>query len=336
MLGACGIGAYGYSVQSASGFTAGAAIYAAAVAFVFLGPIGWKIGDLLRRYAMPEAVFVQGGFWELVQNRLFWQLGPQFIGMAAVGAILVYAAIVLAPPSTTTAVAENPAIMPVEAPTSAIATSHKTSPAEQVSEAFALAYGTEGSAHAQVGNSAYTYTPTDIEGQAGLIQLGDRLALVSDGHEDNQTGAAQGLVSVHYFQRQDEQLRVIGDWPNLSQAGSNGRIYGASLQRDLLQDPVLMVRGGWMGQGCSVDFVELIELTAQAPILRASVQTGYSWSRYDDEGNELPPTELSSTIARTSKGFKVVYTGEVSRSVEYVKRGDNYVPTTPIDDLPGC
>lgn len=30
------------------------------------------------------------------------------------------------------------------------------------------------------------------------------------------------------------------------------------------------------------------------------------------------------------------YTGEVNRTVEYVKRGDKYAPTTPIDDLPVC
>lgn len=226
--------------------------------------------------------------------------------------------------------------MPVETSTSAIAASHQASPAEQVSEAFALAYGTAGSAHRQVDDNPYTYTPTDIEGQTGLIQLGDRLALVSDGREDNETGAAQGLVSVHYFQREGEHLKAVGAWPNLSQTGSNGRISGASLRRDILQNPVLLVRGGGMQQGCSMDFVELIELTPQAPILRASVQTGYSWTGQDEDGNELPPTELSSTIARTSKGFKVVYTGEVSRTVEYVKRGDKYVPTTPVDDLPGC
>ncbi|MBS0489722.1 hypothetical protein [Phenylobacterium sp.] len=129
VLGASGIGAYGYVVQSAAGFAAGAALYAAAVAFVLLGPIGWKIGDALRRYAMPEAVFVRGGFWELVQNRLFWQLGPQFIGMASVGAVLVYGAIVLAPPSTTMAVAESKAEIDGEAAVQA------EEPASQADEA---------------------------------------------------------------------------------------------------------------------------------------------------------------------------------------------------------
>ncbi len=226
--------------------------------------------------------------------------------------------------------------MPVETSTSATVTGHEASPAEQVSEAFALAYGTAGSAHRQVDDNPYTYTPTDVEGQTGLIQLGERLALVSDGHEDNETGVAQGLVSVHYFQREGEHLKAVGAWPNLSQTGSNGRISGASLRRDILQNPVLLVRGGGMQQGCGMAFVDLIELTPQAPILRASVQTGYSWTGRDEDGNELPPTELSSTIARTAKGFKVVYMGEVNRTVEYVKRGDNYVPTTPIDDLPSC
>lgn len=218
----------------------------------------------------------------------------------------------------------------------ATVSAHETSPAEQVSEAFVLAHGTAGSAHRQIDDFPYTYTPTDIEGQTGLIQLGERLALVSDGQEDNETGAAPGLVSVHYFQREGERLKAVGAWPNLSQIGSNGRISGASLRRDILQNPVLLVRGDGMQQGCGMTFVDLIELTPQAPILRASVQTGYSWTGQDEDGNELPPTELLSTIARTAQGFKVVYTGEVSRAVEYVKRGDKYVPTTSIDDLPRC
>ena len=227
-------------------------------------------------------------------------------------------------------------VPPAEAGADINATSNETSSTDRVAEAFQLAYGAAGSAHVQVGDSAYTYTPTVLEGQTGLIQLGDRLALVSDGHEDNETGYRQGMVSVHYFKLEGDRLRTVGGWPNLSQSGSNGRILGASLRRDLLQNPVLMVMGGGMQQGCGVEFVDLIELTPQAPILRASVQTGYSWTGYDEDGNELPPTELSSTIVRTSKGFKVVYTGEVSRTVEYVKRGDKYVPTTPIDDLPVC
>ena len=214
--------------------------------------------------------------------------------------------------------------------------SAKASDLGLTAQAFQLAYQGDAPIERQMGEATYSFAPTEVEGASGLIPVEGMLILVTDGFNLAETGTSSGLVSVHYFQREGEHLRPVGAWPNLSQAGSNGRISGANLRRDLLQDPTLMVKGGWMGQGCSVDFVELIELTPQAPILRASVQTGYSWTGQDEDGNELPPTELSSTIIRTAKGFKVVYTGEVSRTVEYVKRGDKYEPTTSVDDLPGC
>ncbi len=46
-----------------------------------LGLIGALLGDALRRFAHPTAVFTQGGFFNLVFIKLFWLAGPQLIGL---------------------------------------------------------------------------------------------------------------------------------------------------------------------------------------------------------------------------------------------------------------
>lgn len=45
------------------------------------GFIGVLLGDLIRRFAIPDMVFTTGGFFQLLKTRLFWMCGPQLIGM---------------------------------------------------------------------------------------------------------------------------------------------------------------------------------------------------------------------------------------------------------------
>ena len=59
----------------------------AIAAFVIVGPIAWRIGDVVRRIATPRDVFVTGGFYSILKQKLFWRLGPQAFAMlwAAIG-----------------------------------------------------------------------------------------------------------------------------------------------------------------------------------------------------------------------------------------------------------
>lgn len=47
-----------------------------------LGLIGALIGDAIRKFAHPDAVWTSGGFFSLIGIKLFWLLGPQLIGLA--------------------------------------------------------------------------------------------------------------------------------------------------------------------------------------------------------------------------------------------------------------
>jgi hypothetical protein len=39
------------------------------------------IGDLIRRFAIPDIVFTSGGMFQLIKTKLFWLCVPQLVGM---------------------------------------------------------------------------------------------------------------------------------------------------------------------------------------------------------------------------------------------------------------
>jgi len=57
------------------------------------GLAGALLGDALRKFARPDAVFTQGGMLGLVWVKVFWAIGPQVIGLIA--GVLIGSAIVL-------------------------------------------------------------------------------------------------------------------------------------------------------------------------------------------------------------------------------------------------
>jgi hypothetical protein len=68
----------GGSWKQASPFLVGALL------FIPLGRLGWRIGDFIRRFAMPDSMLIGGGLVEMVRAKVFWMVGPQTIGVLAV------------------------------------------------------------------------------------------------------------------------------------------------------------------------------------------------------------------------------------------------------------
>lgn len=57
-----------------------------------LGLVGAMLGDAIRKYAHPDAVFMTGGILQFIWIKVFWQIGPQVIGLVlgvVLGASLV-------------------------------------------------------------------------------------------------------------------------------------------------------------------------------------------------------------------------------------------------------
>ena len=46
-----------------------------------LGLVGAVLGDAIRKFAQPDAVFTSGGMLQLIWVKVFWKVGPQVIGL---------------------------------------------------------------------------------------------------------------------------------------------------------------------------------------------------------------------------------------------------------------
>lgn len=55
--------------------------FLAVVVGSILGLIGALIGDAIRNFAHPDAVYTSGGMFSLIWIKLFWMFGPQVIGL---------------------------------------------------------------------------------------------------------------------------------------------------------------------------------------------------------------------------------------------------------------
>ena len=73
-------------------FGFGARLLAALLA-TSAGFLGALIGDFVRRFAIPDVVFTNGGMMSLIKTKLFWLCVPQLIGMFA--GIVVGSAMIL-------------------------------------------------------------------------------------------------------------------------------------------------------------------------------------------------------------------------------------------------
>lgn len=58
-----------------------------------VGLTGALIGDALRKFAHPDAVYTTGGMLQLIWIKVFWRIGPQVIGL--VGGVMLGCTLVL-------------------------------------------------------------------------------------------------------------------------------------------------------------------------------------------------------------------------------------------------
>lgn len=64
----------------------GASFFAKFMAFMVGSVLGWigaLIGDAIRKFASPDAIYTQGGVASIVWAKLFWICGPQVFGLLA-------------------------------------------------------------------------------------------------------------------------------------------------------------------------------------------------------------------------------------------------------------
>lgn len=148
--------------------------------------------------------------------------------------------------------------------------------------------------------------------------------------------ACDGALAVHYLKKEGTGFSLVGAWPAIGGEAGFGESADWSIRTDLENAPVMMTKSGWAGMGCSVTSIGLIALTPDGPIVR---EEGFVLnSDYDGGVGPDPSTKYNYhgqiMPLETGKRFAVQYSGTRQFRVEYVRKGDVYVPDSP--EPPGC
>lgn len=195
--------------------------------------------------------------------------------------------------------------------------------------AFAATYGSappfSSTVHRSDGDIEMSYRP------GGLIHTGDLVVFWALGEVPDGSHVDLGSLSVAYLREAGSSFTVVQRWPDVAEGRGFGAPPDVEVRSDLLDEPVLVTKSGWSGQGCSVGFADLIELTPQGPVTRATIQTDFEKDADAFEAKILPLDHKTA--------FNVTFSGTVispTKTVTYRSNGKTYEPTTKLDDLPGC
>ncbi len=164
-----------------------------------------------------------------------------------------------------------------------------------------------------------------------LVSLGAVTALISEARSDGCHGC-YGALAVHYLARTPEGFKVLNAWPELIDGGSFGEPPRWSLRDDLFSGPVIEAHAGGTWQGCTVDYINLVELGAARPINRAQHVLAY----YDDETHTDSGIEGKLRAVTRDRAFAVDYSGARTRTVEYKPTGEVFSPAHDEPGLPSC
>jgi hypothetical protein len=164
-----------------------------------------------------------------------------------------------------------------------------------------------------------------------LIDLGGRTALVSEARTDG-CHSCSGALAVHYLTRGPSGFAVAGAWPEIVDGGSFGEPPSFLLRDDLFSGPALVASSGGTWQGCTVAYADVLELTADRPVLRAKrvlmIYADENLADGDIEGTLRPEVK--------DRAFAVDYSGPHARSVEYRSTGEVFEPAPGGRGLPSC
>lgn len=200
--------------------------------------------------------------------------------------------------------------------------------------AFRMAFGKAAPAARTVargepGNEeTLSYTP------AGLVPVGEVMALVSTATNSSDCHACSGALAIHYFEREGAGWKLAGSWPEI--VGGNG--FGAPpewrIRTDLGRPAYLVTETGWSGQGYTCSATDLVELTPAAPLVQATSIPMH----YDNEGVGTPPVvTIDGTLDRGPDGkLRVTFTGTKSGFVDYVLVGGKFTRVSPADLINEC
>lgn len=205
-----------------------------------------------------------------------------------------------------------------------------TAPVSDLDRAFTAAFG-QGPPAVRVVNRDGAGDMTLRYRPLGLVDLGDRTALVSGGWTDS-CHACSGSLAVHYLRRDASGFHVIGAWPEIASGASFGEPPQWKVRQDLFPGAVIVTEAGGAWQGCTVLRADLVELTRDRPIVRArNVLLDYG-----AEGADTGPAHGELQAGEVGRSFKVRYAMRQPVEVTYIRDGDAYQPEKNEPVLPSC
>ena len=157
--------------------------------------------------------------------------------------------------------------------------------------AFYTVYGASGTAEVTNDtNETFDVSP------AFAVKFDDYIALVSKAKNREDAHVATGYLAAHYI----KDGQVIGTWDDLDVGNGFGLPPDYSLRTGLLNYPTMMVQAGYTGQGYTVGWQTLIEITPDGPQTRAEVTTleDTTGAAYGD----LKPCVLEGSIKPSREG----------------------------------
>jgi hypothetical protein len=202
---------------------------------------------------------------------------------------------------------------------------------EQLSRAFATAFGTSGSAALQVAGRTINYKP------ARFFWLGDRGVLISSGTAAEDCHACSGTLAVHYLEASGDNFRVTGAWPDAVPGEGFGAPPRWKLTSQFTSAPAIYEEGGYTGQGCTSGAVTITELAPAGPIQSGPIRTVYAMDGPLLD-SDSPGGEIKGTIANVQKdlAFDVNYSGEQPFTEHWVKKGARFVLESGETRMPQC
>jgi hypothetical protein len=202
---------------------------------------------------------------------------------------------------------------------------------EQLSRAFATAFGTSGRASLQVAGRTINYKP------AQFFWTGDRGVLISTGTAADDCHACAGTLAIHYLEAAGDGFKVTGAWPD----AVPGEGYGApprwKLTSQFTAAPAIFEEGGYTGQGCTSGGVTITELAPEGPIRSGPIRTIYSMAGAVLDADS-PGGDIEGKIANVQKdvGFDVNYSGDQPFTEHWVKKGTRFVLESGETRMPQC
>lgn len=159
------------------------------------------------------------------------------------------------------------------------------------------------------------------------IKFGTNYALISESSTDDCHGCF-GRLSVHYFTAIGSKYKIAGSWPNLVTGNGWGKPPEWRLRHDLMRNPVLEVRTRFGNQGYNCEWVSLVELAYDRPIIRLpTIVAGYDNTGASDDG--LGQSTTAVVDPQPGGGFVLRYLGSRPGHVSYVAGKRGYRPQGP-------